>query len=577
MMPKHLGRYRLADELGRGESSVVFRAKDEQSGRELALKVVELDLAEAEPQLFMTALRQRAETAASVAHPSVVRYYSGGRDGRHAYLAMELVVGRSLRRLLQARRPLPLPTLLDFALQLADVLAHAHARNIVLGSLRPSNVLIDATGKLRLTGFTSLSCQRQAQISVDATHYLAPEQILVQRSDVRSDVFALGVLLYEMATAWPPFASEAQPELLKLRQSIIATDAPPPDKRNPTLPAALEALILGALRRDPAARCQSAAELREALRACRGAQGESVADSFVLSSPATGVAEFESSLLADIERFSRQSDMLLRAHANSERARPAAAMPEQPPAAQPVAPAAAPAAAAAPPGGNALLQRLAAQAQRVQEEETKKRQESEAQFGAGAQALEARMRQIFSYLRELAGHLDVLHPPVPRSFALFGLAEFKDLVWAGGFADFRLFPGVEGSQLIDYCSLSYVLRAPAPLRIERQGPAIEQLRRHLHDFNLAFTCEEMLNERRQIGRAVFTLSNDLNASLLFKARQRESDILMSGRNFERLGLVDYRIAAAAPPQAMLDELGKMLLGETNRFCDYAERQNPLDS
>ena len=582
MIPQRLGRYRVVEEIGRGECSLVYQARDEQNGRDLALKLVALDpLPEREVQAFMLKLRQRAEAAASVAHPGVVRYFSGGREAGYAYLAMELVVGRSLRRLLEGRRPLPVPSLVDFACQLSEVLSRAHAQQVTLSSLRPGNVLIDANGKLRLTSFTSLSGERGIEASAAATHYLAPEQILVQRSDPLADIFALGVLMYEMATAWPPFGGATEMESLKLRQAIVATDAPPPSKRNPDLPSALEEIILRALARDPASRYQNAAQLGDALRACRPQDRRQGSDSFVLSPPAVNVADFESSLLADIERFSQQSDMLLKAHDRSEGAargrspppspasRPSSPKPATPP------PMDTPPPVAAQPGGKALLQRLAAQAQRIQEEEAKKKLAHETQFDTGANRLESRMRLCFKYLRELASHLEVLRPAVPRNYPLLGLLEFKDLVWAGGFADFRLLPGVEGAQLIDYVSLSYVLRGPGPLRVEREGPAIDQLRRHLFDFGIEFECEEQSNERRHVERGVFSIVNQVNVSLVFKARHREGDLLMSCKNLERLGVCDYRIAAGGVTQTMLDELGKLLLGEPNRFADCGERQNPL--
>lgn len=589
MMPERLGRYRVVEEIGRGECSIVYRARDEQNGRELALKLVKLDLGERETQAFMARLRRRAEAAASVGHPLVVRYHSGGREGRYAYLAMELVVGRSLRRLLEGRRPLPLSTVLDFAVQLTDVLACAHAKDLALGSLRPGNVLIDADGKLRLTSFTSLSSQRDA--SVAAIHYLAPEQILVQPSDARADIFALGVLMYEMVTAWPPFGGEAELELRDLRQKIVSTEAPPPGKRNPALPAKLEEVILRALARDPSRRYQSAALLGEALLACRAPAPRQAPGSVAATSPGLVAADFESSLVADIERFSQHSDMILRRHVSNESAKPELSATRKPaplkgrePPASPLpaqlasAPAASSPAGPPPtdaPLGNPLLQRLAAQAQRLQEEATRKRQGSASQFDAGANLLEAKMRQAFKYLSELTSHLEVLRPSVQRSYPLLGLLEFKDLVWSSGFADFRLLPGIESNQLIDYVSLSYVLSGPSSLRVEREGPAIEQLRRHLFDFGIAFECEEMSNERRHVERGIFTIANEVKVSLVFKARHREADLLISCKNLERLGSCDYRIAASAMTQTMLDEMGKLLLGEPNHFLDYAERQNPL--
>jgi len=591
MMPERLGRYRVVEEIGRGECSVVYRARDEENVRELALKTVELDLAEREAQQFMVKLRRRAEAAASVGHPLVVRYHSGGRDGRHAYLAMELVVGRSLRRLLEGRRPLPLATVLDVSAQLAEVLASAHAKEVTLGSLRPGNVLMDADGKLRLTGFTSLSSACKPQTSVAAMHYQAPEQLLGQPSDARADIFALGVLMYEMVTARPPFAGKMELEAAQLRQEIISSDALPPSRLSPELPAELERVILRALARDPSRRYPSATLLGEALHACRSPQPRPPAAGFGAKSSAQGAADLESSLLADIEHFSQHSDVILRSHAGNAGDEPELSLPatrsplapEVPPA-RPSSAQLAPTAAAGPPTiptpvdaplGNALLQRLALQAQRMQEEAARKRQASELQFDAGASLLEAKMRQTFKYLSELASHLEVLRPAVLRSYPLLGLLEFKDLVWGGGFADFRLLPGVDGNQLIDYVSLSCVLSGPSPLRIEREGQAIEQLRHYLFDFGIAFDCAEISNERRHVERGSFTIANEVKVSLSFKARHRQGDLLLSCKNLERLGSCDFRIAAGAVTQTMLDELGKLLLGEPNRFLDYAERQNPL--
>ena len=242
-----LGRYQLLDELGRGAMGTVYRAADPLIGREVAIKTLHATF----PEEMMQDLRERflreARSAGKLSHPNIVTVYDVGEHEGIAYIAMELLPGRSLQQMLRAGPALPLETAVDFAAQLADALDHAHESAVVHRDVKPANVIVSPAGRCKLTDFgvahLASSTMTQAGDALGTPRYMSPEQALGQKPDTRSDIFSLGIVLYEMLVRRTPFerAEDTSPYVLMHR--IAGEPHPPLRKADPRMPAALERII----------------------------------------------------------------------------------------------------------------------------------------------------------------------------------------------------------------------------------------------------------------------------------------------------------------------------------------------
>ncbi|MDP9264418.1 MAG: protein kinase [Acidobacteriota bacterium] len=273
MADRTLGHYRILEKIGAGGMGVVYRAHDEQLDREVALKVLgERWLSDEKAR---ARLLQEARTASALNHPHVCTIYEVAEFAGEAYIAMEYVAGRPLSALVPGEG-LRTETLLRYALQISDALAHAHQRRVIHRDLKTSNVVITPEGRAKVLDFglakrlreQDLDAVTRSQMSlteagtvVGTLHYLAPEALRGQPADERSDLWALGVMLYEMATGTLPFQGKTSFELT----SGILREPPAPFPER--VPTGLRGVIQRCLVKEPGQRYQSAVEVRAALEA----------------------------------------------------------------------------------------------------------------------------------------------------------------------------------------------------------------------------------------------------------------------------------------------------------------------
>ena len=259
-----LDHYEIGELLGEGAYAETYRATDVETGDTVVLKCPNPQLF-AEPSLF-NRYRREAEVARRLDHPGVQRSLDTGKHRTEPYLVLEYVEGEPLRRRLRrGEGPLPIDQAVDWGRQLAETLAYLHSQGIVHRDLKPENVLVTPSGQLKVADFGTAQLAGARRLtwkhlseSLGTPDYMSPEQVQGERGDARSDIYAWGVMMYEMLTGRAPFKGDNS--LAVMAGHLQATPSRPRDLR-PEIPPALEAVVLHAMRRLPDNRYQSAKEL----------------------------------------------------------------------------------------------------------------------------------------------------------------------------------------------------------------------------------------------------------------------------------------------------------------------------
>jgi serine/threonine protein kinase len=267
------GRYRIVRKLGSGGMADVYLAEDEELGRRVAIKI--LNDRHANDESFVERFRREAKNAASLSHPSIVSIYDRGEAEGTYYIAMEYLDGRSLKELVVARGPLPIADAIEFTRQVLGALRFAHRKGVVHRDIKPHNVMADADGRLKVTDFgiarAGVSQMTEAGSIIGTAQYLSPEQARGAGVDQRSDLYSVGIVLYEMLTGTVPFTGESPVEIAMRHLS----DTPrPPSLQRPEIPPDLDMVVLRALAKNPDDRFQTAEEMDAELE--RVAQGVGV-------------------------------------------------------------------------------------------------------------------------------------------------------------------------------------------------------------------------------------------------------------------------------------------------------------
>jgi serine/threonine protein kinase len=258
-----VGRYQILDTIGTGANSRVVRAFDPMIGRTVAIKLFPSQLASGEGrERFL----KEARVVGQISHPSIVALHDMGIDESSStpYLIMEYVEGQPLERILE-KGSVPYPRACAWAAEVAKALAVAHRKGIIHGDVKPANILISEDGRIKLTDFGMARlarCDSKDSPLLGTPAYWCPEQILGKPQDDRSDIFSLGVVLYEMMTGSRPFDSDS---LQGTCSRILSSTPLPPSHANPSLPVGVNELVASCLAKDPAHRRDSADDLADDL------------------------------------------------------------------------------------------------------------------------------------------------------------------------------------------------------------------------------------------------------------------------------------------------------------------------
>jgi serine/threonine-protein kinase len=262
------GRYRLVAPLGEGGMATVYRARDLRLNREVAIKVLRDELTR-DPQ-FLARFQREAQLVASLSHPSIVPVYDVGEEQGNHFIVMEYVRGRTLKETLGALGPFPPQKAILLLQTILDALGYAHGQGLIHRDVKPQNILIPADGGARLADFgiahlTDGSTTRTAAI-LGSAQYLSPEQARGEEATVRSDMYACGVVLYEMLEGRPPFDG---PNALAIASQHIHAPIPELSGIGDGVPPALEDVVQRALAKDPAVRFADTSEFAAALALAR--------------------------------------------------------------------------------------------------------------------------------------------------------------------------------------------------------------------------------------------------------------------------------------------------------------------
>src|SRR6476661_3347882 len=255
------GRYRLEAKLGSGGMSTVYLARDTTLDRGVAVKVMHREMSEQADQLER--FRQEARAVAKLSHPNVVSVIDAGEDGGHPYIVFEYVEGETLKHRINREGALAPQEAIAYAIEIARGLSVAHARNMVHRDIKPQNILIDAEGRAKLTDF-GISRQREQDGMtatgrvLGTTDYVAPEQAMGRKVDPRTDIYSLGVVLYEMLVGQVPFAADSQ---VGVAMKHVNEELPDVQRRRPEVSAAVALVVERATAKDPAERYQRIGEM----------------------------------------------------------------------------------------------------------------------------------------------------------------------------------------------------------------------------------------------------------------------------------------------------------------------------
>ncbi|MEK4441126.1 Stk1 family PASTA domain-containing Ser/Thr kinase [Niallia sp. FSL K6-0077] len=260
------GRYKVLEMIGGGGMANVYLAHDMILDRDVAVKMLRLDYVNDEE--FIKRFHREAQSATSLAHPNVVNIYDVGEEGDIYYIVMEYVEGDTLKQYIHKNSPLSVETVIAIMQQITSAIAHAHQNNIIHRDIKPHNILIDKEGKVKVTDFgiamaLSATSITQTNSVLGSVHYLSPEQARGGMANKKSDIYSLGIVMFELLTGRLPFSGESA---VSIALKHLQSETPSVRRWNEAIPQSVENIVLKATAKDPFYRYNSMEEMSEDLQ-----------------------------------------------------------------------------------------------------------------------------------------------------------------------------------------------------------------------------------------------------------------------------------------------------------------------
>jgi len=574
---RRFGRYLIAGELGRGAMGAVHLAKDPLIERDVAIKTLLPDL----PAEVMGDVRERflreARSAGRLNHPNIVTIFDVGEQDGVAYIAMEVLEGRSLQQMLRDPGRLPLASIVNIAAQVGDALDHAQRFGIVHRDIKPANIMVSAAGRAKLTDFgvahVPSSSMTQTGTALGSPKYMSPEQVTGQPIDPRSDIFSLGVVLYEMLARRTPFAHPGDTNVWALMHRIAGERHRPVTELDRELPAVFDRILDRALAKSPAARYQRAGDMANDLRNTRlagafgtvalGAEERRLHGSGP-ERPPPAPDPTRARLMEDLDAFSqvyeRQEQERLRAEEEERLRQQQKRVQADPRPAEP-APAAGP---ARRPSALELLKQKAAARPVVVDERTKKTESDK--------RIDERLRAAFRYLGQFGAMLRDAHPVSERRFGMIYFGEASGLSLCDGSADYR-FRRLEGAERFDYVVFKFNVAFVRPERLEVSGEQLPKIRSRLDAMKVRYEALEKRNDFGQVMNAKLMVTGPFPCEIVLRGDYDQPGFVVEMENVQRFGASRFRLGPDELSDETLDELGTWLLGADDAFARFIERRH----
>ncbi|TMH26256.1 MAG: serine/threonine protein kinase [Betaproteobacteria bacterium] len=552
-------------ELGRGAMGAVYRAVDPLIEREVAIKTLLDDL----PAEILNEVRERflreARSAGRLNHPNIVTIFDVGEDRGIAYIAMELLEGRSLQQIMRNQPRTPFAIAADIAAQVADALDHAQQYRIVHRDIKPANIMVGPTGRCKLTDFgiayVPTSSMTQTGTALGSPKYMSPEHVSGIGLDGRADIFSLAVVLYEMLTGRNPFVRDSDTTPLPVMHRISVEPHRPLRELDPAIPPALERIVARALAKKPQDRYARAADMADELRkAARDATA--VGHSY---DKTVKVDAVRNQLIDDLDTFVKRIDEEQQAQlraAEAERQRRvqdlARAEQERKRAESARTTTATQAAATATVRRPSALEALRQQAGGKQQ-----RDDPAVARAKTIDALDRELRSAAQYLGQFAGEVNEVNPQAGQPYDVLYIGRLS-VALSDAWTESRP-RRVEGRECCERIYLRYRVSPVQAARVTIFGTDIgraEQLLKLLGaDYAVSIEARTDFGEAR---RAAFTVKGKLLCEIEMQADYEALAVTVELVNVRRPGRRKFRIGAAKFKD-IGDELARYVLGTDNDF------------
>jgi len=519
-------------------------------------------------------------------HPNVVTVYDVGETGGIAYIAMEFLEGRSLRQVLDSGEPLPLQFTVNIVAQMADALDYAQRYGIVHRDIKPANIMISPSGFAKLTDFgvayMPSSSMTQTGTVLGSPKYLSPEQVLGLPVDGRADIFALGVVLFEMLARKTPFE---RPEItvFQLMQAICTNPAPRVTSLNPDIPTAFDTILAHALGKRPEERYQRAADFASDLRnykqiALAATDATmmaplSAADRTLLLRPGTPATDptplpsrpgaddpemqkHMEKLMADLDTFSTNFDEESRKleetakiiWAEREKAEQEAKAPPK----------------ETPKETETSASRKSALIGMLQDQAKAKTQQGPSM--EAALALSEKLRQAHVYLTDFVREFNAATPTFAGKLTLPFLGNLPAMTLGGGSVDYRT-AKMNDKEVIDHLSLTYVMSSSEKPRVTLNREEARMLKSQLDRNEIKCEEKEVTQLFQKVPRVTITVESKMTARVRIRADYDAQVVEFLCQNVGAVGAAKFRIPAAKFDEDAVEEFGKLLIGLPNKFAE----------